>query len=136
MEKKFAYRFVLGLGIVVSVCCFGCSDDSAGEAQPTSSGASPTRQLSQLTVAEDTQICVWVSALLGGYGHRETCPDLELAYYAAPDLSTCLSSMVTTCTATVADYESCMKEVAKDPCNGKLAFETAACAGLGRCGTP
>lgn len=136
MPKKFPDRFALGLVITAGVCGFGCSDDGSGESQTSSSGPSRNKELSQLTVAEQTELCDWVSALLGGYGHRETCPDPDLAQYAADDLATCLASMVTTCSATVADYESCMKEVAKDPCSGKLAFGTAACTGLARCSTP
>ena len=112
------------------------SDASGGTGGVTGSGVSPTKTLTELTAAEDTLLCDWAAAHFGGYGHKEDCPDPRLAYWAPPDLETCLSSMATTCTATVADYESCMIAVTADPCNGTTIFGTAPCAGLSRCGTP
>lgn len=120
----------------VLVCIPACSNEPS-DADPPGSGVDPSKSLSALDTSDSTLLCDWASSLLGGYGHRESCPDPDLEYYAAPDQATCVSSMEFVCTATVAQYEGCLREIASDPCNGVTAFETASgCTGLRGCGTP
>ena len=136
LQTRVPQGFSAALMGGVLVCFSACSDEPS-VAGSSDSGVDPSKPLSALDASDSALLCDWASSRLGGYGHRAACPDPKLEYYAAPDQATCVSSMVSSCTATVAQYESCMKEVARDPCNGVTVLQTASgCAGLRSCGTP
>jgi hypothetical protein len=132
-EVLEGFSAVLMGGVLV---CAACSDEPSA-AGSSDSGVEPSKLLSALDASDSVLLCDWTASLLGGYGYRATCPDPKLEYYAAPDQATCLSSMSSSCAATVAEFESCCKEVARDPCNGVTIWQSASgCAGMRKCGTP
>ncbi len=79
-------------------------------------------------------LCDWGANLFGGYGHQPTCTDPNTEVRAPPDQATCVAKPVpASCTATVGQYEACLKVVAKDLCNGSAALGSAACQPLTGC---
>lgn len=102
------------------------------QCQPSSganaSGVPQASVIGGLSDAAKGQLCDFAAGLWGGYGCTVPC-DGGLALTFSKDVATCKSRFKPTCTATVADYEACMKLDAADRCAGRV-FADPACAPL------
>ena len=121
---------------VVAALAAGCGSGSAGNtgdggtASGNTSGVTGSKKLPQLTDADRKAICDWTASLYGGYGKSMACGSLTV--YAPANQAECLAEAAlvpSTCQATVAQSEACVKAIADcDPSN-----EQTACSALMAC---
>src|SRR5688572_23190654 len=104
--------------ILMAVLLLGaCGGDDDGGS--TSSGVTTTKQLKDLTPAEQLQECEWGVAYSGGPGHQTMCADNVTI--TTGTVAECVEDMMAYasrgCTATVAQLEECTRAIAADPCS-------------------
>lgn len=109
--------------LVLSLAACGGGGDG-----PTSSGVDPTTPIAALTTGEVQTFCAWAVDQQGGPGHMASCGDTTITTQTEAE---CEASLVgVTCTATVADFETCLNAIDGDPC--KLFLEES-CAVFFEC---
>jgi hypothetical protein len=115
--------------ILMAVLLLGaCGGDDGGS---TSSGVTTTKQLKDLSSAEQMQECEWGIAYSGGAGHQTMCADNVTITVGT--VAECVQDMMAYasngCTATVEQLEACTRAIAADPC----AFGGDACGPVFAC---
>jgi hypothetical protein len=89
--------------------------DSGPPAAKPTSGLTATKELSQLSTTERRDLCEWQASVNGGYARKTTC-DGGFSVESPSDLAECLQQFPSTCDATIAETEACIKKDAADPC--------------------
>lgn len=107
---------------VTAIAAVGCSSSSSSGG--SRSGVAESKTIATLTDADRKQLCDWVAAQSGGYGHKttKTCDGgLMVSETATKDQATCvagLASAPATCMATVQQAEDCINaQLAADLCS-------------------
>jgi hypothetical protein len=113
--------------------------DAGGDGPPAetggaSSGLPADRRLIDLTATEKGQMCDWITATHGGYGHTPVCGS-GTPILSYPDRASCVadspsSTSTPSCAATVSQMEACVNQV--EPCL-EAAGAAAVCAPLLAC---
>jgi len=105
---------------------------------PTTLPSGPTSGLDQskkagaLTSTEKKQFCDWHAGINGGYGRSEQC-DGGINVSGPKSQSDCVGRMPpSSCQATIAQMEACVKLDAADPCSLAM-FKAPECAPLRTC---
>ena len=91
----------------------GPINDGGPQASGTS-GVTGSKTIATATTADKIKICDWTASLYGGYGKTINCT-ADLTVSGPADQASCLAeaAMISaTCTATVAQAESCTKTIA------------------------
>jgi hypothetical protein len=135
-------RGLLGLsGVVLAVNLFGAACGSSGaSADSTTSGLDGSKKLITLTDAEKATLCDWMVARAGSYGNPGSCDRTQPAamspFLAYDNQAACVAdspdATFTSCQATVAQLEACVKTL---PACATLAdaSNSPACAILSDC---
>lgn len=118
--------------ILVASVTFGCGGD-VGDG----SALEPSKALSELDDVEIGEFCDWSAARMGGYGFEQMCAGSTTVrvHRSREDCvaSTRRGAAEPACTATVADFESCLDALGGDAC--RIVTESE-CAFLLTCATP
>lgn len=126
---------VLAINLFVSACGGSGGSDGAG-----ASGVDGAKKLTALTDAEKGTLCDWMVGRAGSYGNPGTCdrtqPAATSPFLAYDDQAACVAdspdATFTTCQATVAQLEACVKTL---PACATLtdSSNSSACAILSSC---
>jgi hypothetical protein len=133
---------VIGLGgmvLAVSLLVPACGG-SGGAGASDASGVEASKKLTALTDAEKGTLCDWMVGRAGSYGNPGTCdrtqPAATSPFLAYDDQAACVAdspdATFTSCQATVAQLEACVKTL---PVCATLtdASNSSACAILSSC---
>ncbi len=82
----------------------GGSKGDAGSAVPP---IDPNKMAVDLTDAEKGELCDWMAALWGGYGHETPCSSGFGSVAMYKDQATCKGEFTPNCVMTVAEFEMC-----------------------------
>lgn len=115
-----AARLLLAISAFAAGCGGGSGGDEidGGASAGTTSGVTGSKKLPQLTDADKKAICDWTAGLYGGYGKSIDCGSsggMSLTITGPVDLAECLAEAAlvpSTCQATVAQSEPCVKVMA------------------------
>lgn len=110
----------LALSLAALVACGGDDDVEAD-----GSGLDGSQPVSSLSADERMRFCEWAIAEQGGAGTVHQCDTFTLTVQMCVDQ---FASVLTSCTATVAQAEACVDAVAAMPCG-----QATACAPLDAC---
>jgi len=95
----------------------GGGSHSSSTDTKTASGVTQSKRIPDLTVAEQEQVCDWMAAKSGGYGHTSDCNDGTTGV-AYPNRAACVGDFFYAaslgspfCTATVKQLEDCVNQV-------------------------
>jgi hypothetical protein len=111
------------------------SDASTTCQTPTTtaaSGVTTTKTVGALTDGEKGTLCDWSTGRYGGYGCKATC-DGGISYTNKKDQAACKASFKSTCPATVAQAEECIRQDSVNRCAGKI-FNDPVCAPMRQTG--
>jgi len=102
--------------LIAALLVGACGGDDGGS---DSSGVTTTKQIKDLSAAEQMQECEWGVAYSGGAGHQTMCPDNVTV--TVDSVASCVQDMMTyatnACMATIAELEACTRALAADPCS-------------------
>lgn len=134
--SKSAALLFAALFTAAAGCGGGSGIDTDGGVRPrTTSGVSGTKTVATTTDADRKAICDWTASLYGGYGKTIECGNVggfDLTIYGPESQAACVAEseqIPTTCQATVAQVEACVKAAADcDDTN-----DEAACAAIIAC---
>jgi hypothetical protein len=96
----------------------GNGGTDGGISPGTTSGVTGTKKLPNLTAADRKAICDWTADLYGGYGKIIECGDvggISVTIYGPASQAECIAEAAlvpSTCQATVAQAEACVKTLA------------------------
>ena len=130
VSKFFDHAAAVSLMLTVFVVT-ACKRDAPRTA---SSGIAPTKSLSSLSQEERSGLCDWEAAWAGGYGKVQPC-SADSAVGWNESRSECEASLhdqYGSCSATVAEFESCRRDIWSDPCAGGV-LDRPTCAAMNPC---
>jgi hypothetical protein len=123
-------------GYCVPPLNLGDAGSDAGSCQtPTTtvaSGVTTTKTIGTLTDGEKGLLCDWSTGRYGGYGCKTAC-DGGLSYTNKADQTACKAGFKSTCPATVAQAEECIRQDSVNRCAGKI-FNDPVCAPMRQTG--
>jgi hypothetical protein len=130
---------LVGVALAVSLFLPACGS-SGGSSTSDTSGLEASKKLTALTDAEKGTLCDWMVGRAGSYGNPGICDRTQPApmspFLAYDDQAACVAdspdATFTTCQATVAQLEACVKTL---PACATLtdASSSSACAILSNC---
>ena len=134
--SKPAALLLTALFTVTAGCGGGSGSGTDGGTMPrATSGVSGTKTVAAITDADRKAICDWTASIYGGYGKTIECGNVggfDLTIYGPESQAACVAEaelIPTTCRATVAQAEACIKAAADcDDTN-----DEAACAAIIAC---
>jgi hypothetical protein len=99
-----------------------------------SSGIAPTKTLSSLSQEERSRLCDWEAPWAGGYGKVHPCStDSAVGWNESrSECETSLQEQYGSCSATVAEFERCRRDIWSDPCRGGV-LDRPTCAAMNPC---
>jgi hypothetical protein len=130
VSNFFNHAATVGLMLMVFVGT-ACKRDAPRAA---SSGIAPTKTLSSLAQNERSRLCDWEAPWAGGYGKVHPCSaDTAVGWSESrSECETSLHEQYGSCSATVADFERCRREIWSDPCGGGV-LDRPTCASISPC---
>lgn len=107
----------------------GGASAGSGSTGPTMSGVAGSTRLDALSDGDKQKLCAW-GAALPGLGMEKECPDGSTVEASVDTGQDCIDALdVSSCAATVAQYEACIEAQLANPCE----FFVSACDPIFAC---
>jgi hypothetical protein len=119
----------MGWLVVAGIAAGACGDDAGA------SGVDGSKRMNEVSEAELGRLCDWANEQSGGYGRTIPCTE-NMDVLTDTSREDCVmqdAPAFAACSATVAEYEACTLEIAKDLCTFEAALTRDVCAPILAC---
>jgi len=120
---------IVAVLLLVPLLMMACGSSGGG----TGTTVDTSKSLSNLSRAEKNALCAWIAKQFGGYDSRGVCADSATGGLQGPtDPSECVADLLPpeSCTATVAELQSCVQSEVRSACSPPSASPAPDCVFL------